>query len=112
MPWVRPPGWRRRGWRPCAAESGRPDMDRERWIRRTLALQSVPAPTFEERDRAEALRRELESAGVSQLIMDEAGNVCACVAGGEMPPLVVSAHLDTVFPRETDLANRRTQNRL
>lgn len=87
-------------------------MDRERWIQSTLALQSVPAPTFDEHDRAATLRLELQAAGATEVLTDGVGNVCAFIQGGSRAPLVVSAHLDTVFPHGTDLTHRRTQNRL
>jgi len=87
-------------------------MDRERWIRRTLELQSVPSPTFEEHERAAALRRELEQAGPAELFSDQVGNLYSRVRGGVRPALVISAHLDSVFPRGTDLSSRRTPHRV
>jgi acetylornithine deacetylase/succinyl-diaminopimelate desuccinylase-like protein len=87
-------------------------MDRKRWIQRTLDLQAVPAPTFEEHERAAALRKEFEHAGGLELHSDEVGNLLARVPGGAGPALAVSAHLDSVFPRGTDLASRRTAQRL
>ena len=40
--------------------------------------------------------------------MDELGNVTVCIRGAQRAPgLLVSAHTDTVFPLETDLAVRR-----
>jgi len=87
-------------------------VDRERWIRRTLELQSIPAPTFEEHERAAALRRELEQAGPAEVFSDQVGNLYGRVRGGARPALVISAHLDSVFPRATDLSSRRTSSRV
>lgn len=87
-------------------------MDFDRWIDRTLAIQSIPAPTFDEAERAEFLRSEFEASGVSQLDQDDVGNLYARIPGAGAPPLIVSAHLDTVFSSQTDLTHRRTRSRL
>ncbi|MDX1645529.1 MAG: M20/M25/M40 family metallo-hydrolase [Longimicrobiales bacterium] len=78
----------------------------------TVALQiritEIPAPPFQERRRGAAVAGLLEAAGLSDVAVDAVGNVVAKRAGAdEGPPLVVSAHLDTVFPPETDLTVRR-----
>lgn len=87
-------------------------MDRERWIRRTQELQAVASPTFEEQERTAVLRLALERAGVAELFLDETGNLYGRLPGGGRPALAISAHLDTVFPRETALTCRRTSQRL
>lgn len=87
-------------------------MDRERWIRQTQELQAVASPTFEEQERAAALKLALERAGVAEPFVDDAGNLYARLPGAGGPALAVSAHLDTVFPRGTDLSCRRTAQRL
>lgn len=87
-------------------------MDLDRWIDRTLAIQSIPAPTFDEAERAVFLRSEFEALGVAQLDQDDIGNLFARIPGDDAPPLIVSAHLDTVFSGTTDLSNRRTRSRL
>lgn len=97
------------------------DLSRERrWLteRDADVLQSqveiarIPAPTGEERARALRVARDLETAGLSATI-DEAGNVVARASGAyEAAPVVVCAHLDTVFPEDTDLDVRRDGSRL
>lgn len=57
---------------------------------------AVPAPTFEESQRAALVQELLVSAGYRATI-DAAGNVVAR-SGGEGPALALVAHLDTVFP--------------
>ncbi len=72
---------------------------RERtWIsEQHLQLCRIPAATFFERARAEWFRVQLELLGWSAKL-DRAGNVLATFSGNEQQrPLVVSAHLDTVF---------------
>ncbi|MFV1859556.1 MAG: M20/M25/M40 family metallo-hydrolase [Anaerolineales bacterium] len=87
-------------------------MDLDRWIEQTLAIQSIPAPTFDEAERAAYLKSEFEALGVADLDRDDVGNLFALIPGASAPPLIVSAHLDTVFKRATDLSHRRTRSRL
>ena len=87
-------------------------MDLDRWIDRTLAIQSIPSPTFDEAERAAFLRSEFGALGVDQLDQDDIGNLFALIPGAKAPPLIVSAHLDTVFSEKTDLSHRRTRSRL
>lgn len=64
---------------------------------------SVPAPPFGEGERAEYLRSLLAECGLEGARIDGEGNCVALRRGrGERPLLVVSAHLDTVFPEGTD----------
>lgn len=72
---------------------------RERaWINdQQLQLCRIPAPTFFEQQRAEWFRDRLNTLGWEAKI-DRAGNVLATRAPeGELPTLIVSAHLDTVI---------------
>lgn len=87
-------------------------MDFNRWIERTLAIQSIPAPTFGESERADFLRLEFEALGSSDVSQDGIGNLFARISGSNAPPVVVSAHLDTVFAAGTDLTHHRTRSRL
>jgi acetylornithine deacetylase/succinyl-diaminopimelate desuccinylase-like protein len=78
-----------------------------------IDLQQIPAPTFHEAARADRLQVHFQAAGLSQISRDELGNVYACWPGaGTAAPLVVSAHLDTVFPAGTDLTIRRAGERV
>jgi acetylornithine deacetylase/succinyl-diaminopimelate desuccinylase-like protein len=77
-----------------------------------LSIQRVPAPSFAEQARAEFVAAHLSRAGL-EVELDDAPNVYARVAGAsDGPGLMVSAHLDTVFPQETDLSSRREGQRL
>jgi len=74
-------------------------------------ITAVPAPTFLERDRALLLKKLLEEAGL-RARLDRAGNVVAERPGAARDVVLVSAHLDTVFPPSTDLRLRRQNGRL
>lgn len=87
----------------------------ERIIELAIQLQQVPAPTFGEGNRADLIRSlfEAHSDLLRDISKDTAGNVYARVPGHlTLPPLVVSAHLDTVFPLETPLKIRREAGRI
>jgi tripeptide aminopeptidase len=78
-----------------------------------VKIQQVPAPTFHEAERARFVLDMFRQSGLSRLEIDTAGNALACLPGeGTDSPVVVSAHLDTVFPAETDLAIRREPGRI
>lgn len=73
---------------------------------------AIPAPTGDERRRAEWVAQRLEECGLHPTI-DRAGNVIARVdAGRAREAVVVCAHLDTVFPPGTELAFREDGNRI
>jgi acetylornithine deacetylase/succinyl-diaminopimelate desuccinylase-like protein len=64
----------------------------------------VPAPPFEETKRGEVLRRSFLQVGLQNIRVDQAGNVLGDRPGtAPRPHLVIAAHLDTVFPRDTDV---------
>ena len=78
-----------------------------------IEICAIPAPPFGEQPRAEYLQRKLTESGLVQTEIDEVGNCLALYKGRNSDSvLVVSAHLDTVFPAATDLTLRRSGNRL
>jgi acetylornithine deacetylase/succinyl-diaminopimelate desuccinylase-like protein len=73
-----------------------------------MALVAVPAPPFGEGERAEYLRAKFEACGLEGARVDAEGNCVALRRGRAASPLLVlSAHLDTVFPEGTDCVVRR-----
>ncbi|MFN8405628.1 MAG: M20/M25/M40 family metallo-hydrolase [Anaerolineales bacterium] len=80
----------------------------ERVVDLAIQIQQIPAPTFAEGSRAEFVRGLFEGEGLD-VSVDDVGNVYGKwkVGSGGKKPLVISAHLDTVFPIETDLRTRR-----
>jgi acetylornithine deacetylase/succinyl-diaminopimelate desuccinylase-like protein len=87
-------------------------MDLERLIECTRAIQAIPAPTFDEQNRAHFIRNKFEEAGLVDVHLDRIGNVLGRIEGGSKPRLIISAHLDTVFPATTELESKRTEDRL
>jgi tripeptide aminopeptidase len=82
-------------------------------LRTQIAVAQIAAPTGEEHERADWVSRRFRDCGLADIETDAAGNVVARRAGADdLPPVVICAHLDTVFPRETDLSIRRDGDRL
>lgn len=79
---------------------------------RAIAIQQIPAPTFDEKERAAYVAREFTALGLQQVEVDGLGNVYACRPGGPARPTLVTAHTDTVFPPGTDLTIRQTADRV
>ena len=68
----------------------------------------IAAPPFKEAQRAAEFRRRLEAFGITNLRIDATGNVIGERTGvGSGPTVVLSAHLDTVFPEGTDVTVKR-----
>jgi acetylornithine deacetylase/succinyl-diaminopimelate desuccinylase-like protein len=78
-----------------------------------IRICSIPATPFAERERAEYFAKRFQELGLSDVSIDEEGNCLGLFKGSSATPLiVVSAHLDTVFPPGTDFTVRREGHRL
>jgi acetylornithine deacetylase/succinyl-diaminopimelate desuccinylase-like protein len=78
-----------------------------------IRICSIPATPFAEQERAEYLAQRFRELGLSDVSIDEVGNCLGLYKGSSSSPLiVVSAHLDTVFPAGTDFTVRRDGFRL
>ena len=75
-------------------------------------LSAIPAPPFQESQRADAMKAALSAVGL-RVRVDEAGNVIGELPGADQNEFVVlSAHLDTVFPPGTSVSVRREGQRM
>jgi acetylornithine deacetylase/succinyl-diaminopimelate desuccinylase-like protein len=74
-----------------------------------IQIQQIPAPTFAEGPRGEFVRGLFQKENLKDVSMDSLGNVYARLPGKQKKakPLIVSAHLDTVFPASVNLQIRR-----
>jgi tripeptide aminopeptidase len=72
-----------------------------------IALSEIPAPSFNEVARSEYMASLMARAGLSDTRVDRAGNVLASRPTASGAALVISAHLDTVFPAGTDVTVAR-----
>jgi acetylornithine deacetylase/succinyl-diaminopimelate desuccinylase-like protein len=73
-----------------------------------IELSEIPAPPFGETARAARVSELMHDAGLREIRTDEVGNVLGSLRGSEdLPPFVISAHLDTIFPAGTDVSVQR-----
>jgi tripeptide aminopeptidase len=77
-----------------------------------IRICEIPAPPFKEEERAAYIKRRFEEVGLTEVRIDREGNVIAERRGKSTNPnLIVSAHLDTVFPEGTDVRVKREGRR-
>ncbi len=77
-----------------------------------VRLTEIPAPEFREAERGQFLKQLFEAEGL-HVRVDETGNVIAERPGADPKNVVLlAAHLDTVFPGDTDVRVKRSGDRL
>jgi tripeptide aminopeptidase len=73
-----------------------------------ISLVEMPAPSGQEQARAAYIRGEMEKLGLTDIRTDDLSNVSGVRKGtGGGPTVVFAAHMDTVFPKTTDLKVKR-----
>jgi acetylornithine deacetylase/succinyl-diaminopimelate desuccinylase-like protein len=78
-----------------------------------IRICSIPASPFGEQERAEYLSGKFSELGLSEVEIDEEGNSLGLLQGSSRSPLmVVSAHLDTVFSKDTNFTVVRREGKL
>jgi acetylornithine deacetylase/succinyl-diaminopimelate desuccinylase-like protein len=91
------------------------DREHDRIVSEIISLTEIPAPPFKEAKRAAAYAEMLRAAGLQDVEIDAEGNAMGLWRGtgaAGRPLIVIAAHLDTVFPEETDVKVRREGTRL
>lgn len=87
--------------------------DHERSVEDLKMLTQIEAPPFKEQRRAEVFLARMKAMGLSDARIDTEGNVIGLRKGsGNGPKLLVSAHLDTVFPAGTDVKVKERDGKL
>ncbi len=96
-----------------AAAKAKIAADHAKIISDVITLTEIEAPPFKEANRAAAFREMLRAEGLSDVTTDAEGNVYGTRKGtGGGPLIVITAHLDTVFPEGTNVKVRREGNML
>jgi tripeptide aminopeptidase len=76
-------------------------------------IQQIPAPTFAEERRADFVETRFKQEGLQDVHRDHLGNVYGRLPGDKRKkPLVVTAHLDTVFPLDVDLSVQKSPGKI
>jgi acetylornithine deacetylase/succinyl-diaminopimelate desuccinylase-like protein len=107
----------------CTAAAGQVDPDGPRvrralaYLERTepstieeqIAICQIEAPPFKEQRRGEDYVRRMREAGIEDVRRDSVGNVIGVIRGTspDATAVILSGHLDTVFPEGTDVTVRR-----
>ena len=87
--------------------------DHERAVEDLKMLTEIEAPPFKEQKRAEAFLARMKALGLADAKIDAEGNVVGLRKGtGNGPKLLISAHLDTVFPAGTDVKVKERDGKL
>jgi len=76
-----------------------------------IRITEIPAPPFQESVRADYMKKALASAGL-RVETDDTGNVIGEWPGSSPEIIMLTAHLDTVFPAGTDVRVKREGGRL
>ena len=77
----------------------------ERLLRTQIALSEIPSPTGAETARGASVALRFRALGLRNVRIDSVGNVLGTRDGETSdPPVVVCAHLDTIFPAGTPVA--------
>ena len=87
--------------------------ENDAWTIATLReLTEIPAPPFMEEVRGRRFLELLQASRVDSAWVDEMGNVIGLRRGGGSGTMIVSGHLDTVFPEGTDVRIRESGDTL
>ncbi|MGK6319144.1 M20/M25/M40 family metallo-hydrolase [Sphingomonas sp. DT-204] len=92
------------------------DLDRghDRFVEEIVEITEIPAPPFKEAERAKAMAEKFRAVGLEDVTIDAEGNTLGLRPGTDPRAklVVISAHLDTVFPEGTPVKVRREGTRL
>jgi acetylornithine deacetylase/succinyl-diaminopimelate desuccinylase-like protein len=83
------------------------ETNASRYLKKQIEICEIPAPTFEEEARGKFMAAEFRRVGLTEVVTDNVGNVLGWRRGEGDGTLVVCAHLDTVFPKGTDVSVRQ-----
>ena len=87
--------------------------DDARALTELKTMTEIPAPPFKEKARAEYFVARLKALGLTDAHIDAEGNAIGIRKGtGNGPRLLISAHLDTVFPEGTDVTVKSRDGKL
>lgn len=80
----------------------------ERIVAAQVALSEIPSPTGGEQARGAWVAERFRRLGLAQVRVDDVGNVLGMRAGAaDVAPVVLCAHLDTIFPAGTPVGVER-----
>jgi tripeptide aminopeptidase len=86
-------------------------------VKEQIRLASIPAPTGLETERGQYVLERFRELGLNDLSTDEVGNILGWLPGrggatNSGAPVLVTAHLDTIFPDGTEIRPRTRGSRV
>jgi tripeptide aminopeptidase len=77
-------------------------------------IQQIPGPTFHEDRRADFVASKFQANGLDEILRDAAGNLLGRLRGAHVDsrPLILTAHMDSVFPEAFPLTLQREKGRI
>jgi len=100
-------------WKQLATAREKLAADDEAVLREQIALSRIPSPTGAETARGVHVAARFAALGLHDVRVDAVGNIIGTRPGAEDDaPVVMCAHLDTVFPASADVSVRRDGARL
>ncbi|MEX2583230.1 MAG: M20/M25/M40 family metallo-hydrolase [Gemmatimonadota bacterium] len=85
-------------------------------VEEQIRIVSIPAPTGLEAERGKYVRQRFQELGLAGIRVDEVGNVIGFLGEDEWlrqgEPVLLTAHLDTIFPDGTAVEPQREGNRI
>lgn len=81
-------------------------------VEQALAIQQIPAPTFQEQRRSAWIASLFHAVGLQDVLIDELHNVFGRLPGSDVDAqgLMFSAHVDTIFQESIDLSIKHGEN--
>ena len=81
-----------------------------KYLQQQIAITKIPAPPFAEQKRAQYYQKAFKKLKLKNVSIDSEGNVLGSYRGKSDKILVISAHLDTVFPESMPIQIKREGN--
>jgi acetylornithine deacetylase/succinyl-diaminopimelate desuccinylase-like protein len=90
------------------------DAQHDQFVAEIIRLTEIPSPPFKEAARAAAYAEMYRALGLREVTVDPEGNVTGIRPGSDPKAslIVMSAHMDTVFPEGTTVTVRREGTKL
>lgn len=89
------------------------EKNREKVIDEWIRLTEIPAPSGDEKKRAKYIKKQFCAAGLDLVFIDDSGNVVGIWEGTQGgKKVILSAHMDTVFPGVKEIKVKREGNLL
>ncbi|MHA1991803.1 MAG: M20/M25/M40 family metallo-hydrolase [Candidatus Hodarchaeales archaeon] len=89
------------------------DSNFEKMVELLCEISEIPSPSFQEDKKAEFVRNKMQEYGLVDVQIDKQKNVIGKISGTNSDKILpIFAHIDTVFPMETELSVKKQDDLL